>query len=356
MPRVKVTAIEYDEIKGNYDRLFTSISDRAEELANAINRIDDEIDLLERQKTVEKEAFLEATELISNNLEDHIKAVVLDAMYQSYEFNYPAYIERMLSAISANYTQMVTISSNKNVNTFNVTVDLTKLGNIADYAKAVDSVRGSFSRPVTSDPAAASRMWKEKIFKTAREGGKVFRSKKDKKTGKEIKIDVTHLYIQKYNETINARLSELPTNQAPFWYLIEHGNISAPGFNKEGTPYPVVQRINMSEQIAQHLEKAHKKAYTSLLTSIEQAISDRLWGQFGFSGTAPGLKEIEKEVVKKFKEDFTKRGPIEIETGATLSVVKGVDRVFESFRTSAGNIAVRARGAHGYFTNLVGKK
>lgn len=358
MPSIRVKAIEsYDTIRGNYNELLNSIDERADEIASIIDEIEDEEELLNREKTIDKEAFLQAVEFISDNTQKYINAGVLDAMYQTFEFNYQPYIDHMLGAIALNYENMVKIKPLTLIDyrDIDIDVDFTPLGNIEIYAEAVEATRKELPEKVTEDPKAASRMWREKIFKTAREGGKVYRHKKDRKTGKETKVDVTYKYIGRYYDTIVSRLSKLPQNKAPFWYLIEYGNINIEGFNKKGTPYPSLRELKMIGKIEATIRADFNTAYRKFSVEIENIISDKLWGEFGFKGSSPGLKSIDKEATNEIRKVFTEKKELEMTAGKILNIIKRVDADLEIYRTTANNLAVRARGARGRFVTLAGR-
>jgi hypothetical protein len=274
----------YDDIRQLRENLFAKISNRCHVLTKTLQKVEGIESYEAGRDIVEGLACIEALNYMKSGtiILDTILYAFIDACYQTKEYNYDLYIERLTSAIRANYNEIVFLSSDgKNVS-FRINLD--PLGDITEWAAAVEATREALGigKVAERDMAMASHMWMEKIYKTGREGRTIHRTKKVKGEGGKSEtsmVDVTEKYVMKYRQTIEMRLSLIPSNHAPFWYLIVHGNADAP-FGEGGTPYPNVTPSNVIQEIDRTLTQVYEMAYTTYLAKADKYLTKVLAESF----------------------------------------------------------------------------
>jgi hypothetical protein len=169
--------------------------------------LDSVLDRIQMGNIIFKDAL---TEVIIKNRERFYQILyeeTIEAATRSGEYDYPPYLERLSSSIS-----LAEISVHPKGKSLSVEINLNPLGDIVEWGNAVKETR---------DP----------------------RPSRKKKRGSE---NAAYVYWRdrgyarsKYDETIAEQLSKV--QNAPFWYLIEHGNANPPGFQVIAPAYPKVQ-------------------------------------------------------------------------------------------------------------------
>ena len=117
-------------------------------------------------------------------------------------------------------------------------------GNVEVYMEAVRN-----TRPKREADEHSSFIWREVIYKTAREGRKFFQVSRRKGRGRKKKYDRTEYIKALYNSIIAARLDRLSYSEAPFWHFLNYGvtDLQAEGDSSGGTPYPISVRTDFVE-------------------------------------------------------------------------------------------------------------
>jgi hypothetical protein len=323
---------------------FSSMEARSKELVKDLTFLDDTIDQFNANKLAEKVAYMIAIDEISTNAFEIVKAYTLKACIDSEEYNYPLYINHLMSALQLNEGNIIKLlpvktpylSGNKIIE-----VDFSSLGGVEEWADATERTRQSLDVG-KSKIGAASRMWAEKIYKAGREGGKVSRRVYDKK-GQYKKVDITEKYAGRYEATVMMRLAYTEDNKAPFWYLIEYGNASS-AMSRGGKAYPIVPAQNFVKTI----ERVLQAEFSTLFESF-RAESQRLVNEF-FK-----VNKIEVQVTKELESlsAGVKSGEVnyrEVGRKAQKSI-KTVNGIYETYVTSSGG-KLRRHGAGGRWAKL----
>jgi len=256
--------------------LFDEIAAIAEDLyENAID-LDKAITRIERESIIFSEAFLKAEEFIRKYAIDYIKLEAKKAAVKSREYDYPPFLNRLLTAIDLHKKDILFIIPHKEREEVEVILDMTPLGSIEEYAQAVIQTREVLGMG-RAPGEVASKMWKEKFYKVDREGGKVSKRKKDKKTKKVTKVDVTEKFRGRYKTTILTRLNYLGGDKAPYWYLLEHGSNNVKmSSDKGGQPYPSFGATHFVSNSENAIANAFRYAFIDFKVAIEDSYADSL--------------------------------------------------------------------------------
>lgn len=279
MPEPVLAIPEYNDIRQLRTKLFDKISNRASVLTKTLNKIDDISDLERARHLTNEIAFNEAVAFMQQvGIRETILYAFIEAAYQTKEYNFDLYIDRLTSAILANWQDMVTLSTDYDYLTTTFYIDATVLGGIQEWQDAVEYARSKLRIGKNEDIDMASHMWMEKIYRPGREGGTVKRKRVRKnKEGKkeEYEEDITERYIHKYRETIEARLSFVPTTQAPFWELIEYGNTNV-DMGRGGIPYPSFGPTHVVRDLEKTLDQLFDSAFTEYRIRADKYLSKLL--------------------------------------------------------------------------------
>lgn len=172
------------------------------------------------------------------------------ALQMNKEYDHPFFKTGLISALNDPKTIIFVASGNRSAI---VHINLNETaGSTADYAKAVKAVREMMlkGRKLVTSGEVASVFWAEKFYKPAREGGKVTRRRFNRKTREYEKRDVTAEQIEKYWNTMKARLAAAG-KPAPYWEIIDKGMAAMTG---GGTPYPVPTPTNFVGRAEQQIK------------------------------------------------------------------------------------------------------
>ena len=214
-----------------------AISDATENLVELSSDLN-QLDLLD---VVEKGAHLEAINFITDRAEDMITNAFMGAIFSSVEYNHELFIGRSQEAVKLHWREILFVQATTPGHVV-VEANFEALGNIESYANAVEEAREVLGFKMTTPPESRSIYWARNIYGVDREGRTIKVTPKGKKKSK----DVTANYLGKWKKTIKTRLSFIESGQAPWWYLINHGNQDAFA-GSSGTPYPVVQPTHFVE-------------------------------------------------------------------------------------------------------------
>lgn len=355
---VKV-AYSQSEILAQVAELTNNIADRVDDIAQYIADAAAILEDAERDSAIEKAAFVEAKQYIDDFVTSYVTTSILQAAAATVEFNWPSYLEHLTNAIVSNIEELVGITYNEGERTISVSVDLTPLGELDDWGDAVQQAREEGGFGLTEGNIMRSYFWKEKIYGVDREGNRLIKiedvsyedvQSMDDESALETGEDITDRYIGLYTNTIELRLSLIDDDKAPFWVLIEEGNVSAK-FSKDsgGIAYPTFGPANMQAKIVENISAAFSEAYDSFKSAAVKKLADIL--NVG-SGAMPigqdVYDDLEEAVVQFAEREF------QVEAKEVKPVKKEGYVYFEvkdqEFRVEAfGAGAIRLRGKGGQF-------
>ena len=322
-------------------KILNNMGNRTKELVNELTFLNGVINQWDASLLAEKSAYLMALDELSKNAFEILKLYTLQACIASEEYNYEPYINHLMGAVQLNENEIIKL---KPINTSRpseiiIDIDFSPLGLIDEWAYATDAARKALD--VGKSPiGAASKMWAEKIYGAGREGKSVTRRTKNGN------IDVTEKYAEKYESTVLMRLAYLEDNKAPFWYLIEHGNISTP-MSRGGDPYPIVKPQNFTVAI----EKILRTEFV-LLFNLYKIEAKKLVDEFFKVNTIEPqvVKEMNLLVggIKSGKVDYKKMGQ------KAQVIIKEINIIYEIFTMpTTGNVFARIKGTKGRITGLL---
>jgi len=346
MPKI---GLELSQVEKEYDKLLKKIGDNAETLTKVLEDLDTDLDELKYEKAIYGLAFGHAYSILEKNAMDVVVNAAKIGCIQSKEFNYFPYIEHLTNAIKGNTEGLVLITPNKSTETVEIKVDFSPLGHVDSWGDAIKAVRkklqelGLSRRSYISEPATASRMWAEKIYKTAREGGKVPRTRKAKgsKRGdnKFEKVDVTADYKWRYKATIEARLAELSKGEAPYWYLIEHGNVNMSSDRGGGEAYPTFGATNFIKLAGDKLKKFWEEAFDWAEKKAEEFLADTLPKEYGFEGGTKSFREMEEDVIRQALDAVDKQILGTTKSQRLITQIRENNRIVDIVETATGRLA-----------------
>ena len=348
-----------------------SINEAADEYKSWVGEVDNLLSEVKAKKTIEKQAFIQACQIIETVASKIIKISALEACVKTGEFNYEPYVSHLLNAIDSHIDKIIKIDMRTGRGAppkeLKMKLDFTPLGTISSWISAITSFRGGKlgrTRGITKwkgkgssrrGQDLASSMWREKIYMVDREGGQVIRLKKrttvNKKTGEERTttetINETAKFKGKYGETIRGRLSYLEPGTAPYWYLIEHGN-SLLQFGG-GTPYPKFAPTNFIRETELLFMEMWKRAYGQMVGKVEKVITSEFYKAYGIRGTSPSLDNAPKDVQKQVNKDIVevargyKRGKLTKGKMRVLKTIETTDVIYEEVYQRTGRLSLSRR-------------
>ncbi len=355
-----MTGERYDsqeDILGIVDDITRSLSLRMDELTDKVNELKSYANRLEAEETLSELAYSLTMDSIVDTFESIIEFEVLSACIKTVEYNYGRYVDHLLDAIQLNINDLVSIKPSRYSNP-EVSVNFKILGDVSLWGEVVTKAyelivkenaqgsskfHGSRGVPI-KDVSVRSRIWMEKVYKTAREGGSVSKTRKvrSNNAGKSIwveeTVDITDRYSELYERTISKRLSLLPSNKAPYWYIIDKGNASTKIKGHSGTPYPIFPPTNMTENIAKSIERNYIKLYNDYLGEVRELISNNF--------NEERIVDIINKKVTNLEQTDTELDKV-IDYG--IEVIKLADSSIEFYRRNSGKVGYNVRGAGGRF-------
>ena len=338
-----INAASLDEVfkqeAKNIDIIIEDIENRIRELESSAETGEFTGTRGELENAIFRRAFLETVEVIEDKALNFLVTEAIRAVVVTQEFNYDLYAQHLLGAMESNKESLIGIIPYVGKKAIEVKINLNILGRPEEWGKAIKAYReqrmlGKVSR---QDKGVGSKIWREKIYGVGREGGQVKRYYK--KLGGS--VDVTEKYKNQYRETIEGRLANVPSNKAPFWYLIEHGNASTGDklkLDTDGVPYPVFGPTNF----ARNSEEAIASAFVQIWTQYEQAARDL-------------IENLEDERVKELREKTEKKleaGEITVAKGKLADRIRIDEGNLESYNNAKG-VIIRLRDPKtGYFAKV----
>lgn len=292
--------------------LLDKVADIAETLYDNVLDLDRTLTIIEKEDIIFNKAFLEASDFVKNYAIDYLQLEVRKAAAVSKEYDYPPFLIRLLEAIRIHQNEILQIVPHREREEVEVIIDMSPLGDIDEYVQVVRKAKEALGLGKIGDSLAASKIWREKIYRVDREGGTVPRTRKDRKTGSISVEDVTSKYKGKYERTILTRLAFLSADKAPYWYLLEHGTTGDIGTrSKRGTPYPSFGPTNFVSKSEFAIAKAFKEAFQDFRTAIEDSFADSLIEDYlkETGKKADTIKEV-IEVMKEAPSIFIERGQV----------------------------------------------
>lgn len=296
------------------ENIFNAIAKKAEDLQEAVQ---DVIDTVTNMPNADIDyyagelAYTNVLDLIYEQMYNIIEEGTLKACIDSVEYNYQPYIEHLLGAIRANLSDLIGVYPNYGNRSVLVRTSFELLGDIHEWTAISDA---AIERKIP-DRAVRAQIWKEKIYSTARLGGKVYRKRKNKK-GKTTRRDVTEKYTHKYAETIEKRLSLTSHNKAPFWYFIQWGNV---GESTEAEyVFPVVHPTYFVSSIANRIAQIYEDNYENYFQKARQYLLDNIVDYNEGDGGGP---------VEEIPEPPTEEG----DDDAIVDIIEDIDHVYKRY-------------------------
>lgn len=310
------------DFAGEELRLLLSIVDSARNFISNLDKLESE-----GRDSIKKMAHLAAINTVKEKAFSVLRRHFIQAIIDSVEYNHYLFVERSLAALETHRNDLIElIASGNKPGSIEVILNMHLLGTIDEYAEAVEATREELNIGKIPNAEIRSAIWQEKIYGVAREGITVTKLKKTKDGGEE-EEDVTDRYVGLWEKTIRTRLNYLRPNSAPWWYIINYGNLGLSFPEKsEGTPYPVIEPTYFLDKVKAELEVLfdayYENALNNTLTDFARAVSD----------------EVE-DFTEKYLEAFRKYTP---ETRSkTLDTIIYNNKVWDLYITSRGKIGLR---------------
>ena len=327
------------EVLTHTDFQFTEtkfLRDVADAIHNATDNLielSSDLDEIDLRDAVEKGAHLEAINFVTERAEEMITTAFMQAIFDTVEYNHELFIGRSLEAIQAHWQNILYIVPNSPGSVF-VEADFNVLGDIETYAAAAAQARETLGFKMTGGPESRSIYWARNIYGVDREG----RTIKVTPTGHKKSKDVTTNYLGKWVTTIKTRLSFIESGQAPWWYILNYGNIDAFA-ESQGMPYPVVQPTHFVEVLEMQVHDIFNRIYRESLQGWKEWYADNLADDFSlddFGDFDNVANVIEPELVKQIEQQ-EERKP----SNKTIGFVKQDGKVYEQYITSNGKLGQR---------------
>ena len=288
------------------------------------------------------------------------------ACIESGEYDYPPYISKLIHAIVAVNNGLFEF----NLNDKSIHINMRLLGHFDQWIAAANKVRLEFQigesrkakRPIDGMESAL-KFWTEKIYKPAREGLPVPEppptaklSPETREMGKLLKPKVSADQESKYSRVIQARLDLFSNKEAPFWEVLNNGNMT-PGHGGTSAPYPTFPPTNFVEDASRGLTLLFRESIRIYTEKTEEALLKSFTTDIGGVTPTPsgGVKKDYERPVKERVERLVSMARIgatmreELPAWKTIDIVKAIDVTYEIYASSLGNIFVRARGPKGQF-------
>lgn len=325
---------QYEEMLERADKSLDTASTNLTLLKKVLAQIRDD-------NVIIKDAFLKVVEKAIPKLNEYFMEQVVAGAMRSGEYAYGPYLQQLVKA-AKNVT--ITPSLDK-TNRFIIKVDTSKFGHIDEWATAVKATRRQLEAESNSkfknkkarkfNIDLASHMWKEKIYRPAREGSTYSKRIYDRKTRSY--SEATLGDTGKYDRTIELRLANLPdSSHAPFWYLLEHGNTNVKTLSAGGTPYPVVQ----PQRIVEKFTRVAKSMLDAMIAE-QMSISEREFFTEIEKGTGLKFTTTLRTLLKDYESQVTlvinSLGDIKkVDINGTIAKITTANKTYEIVRTSRG--------------------
>ena len=351
------------------DRLGQDLDAIQEEVRKA----EQVIDVVTASKAAAKAGYIIAVdEILVGGAGSLATEVLLDAAIracmESGEYDYPLYLEKLITAIlSVNNGLFEFDLNNKSIN-----VNMTPLGHFDQWIAAANKVRLEFQigesrkakRPIDGMESAL-KFWTEKIYKPAREGLPIPEppptdrlTPEMRGAGKLLRPKVSADQESKYSKVIQARLDIFSDKEAPFWEVLNNGNMT-PGHGGTSAPYPTFPPTNFVEDASRGLTLLFRESIRIYTEKTKEALLRTFIGDMGVEATPTPGGGVKKDYVRPVKERVKRQvaiitvggtiGEGKYEPWKTLDIIEAIDVTYEIYASSLVNIFVRARGPKGQF-------
>lgn len=244
------------EVLENYIRYRRELKDK---IARYDNDLDYELANLEIR--AEERTRQTGTEILIEN--------AILAIENTKEFDLPEFKQRLVNAIRDSRT--ITIQHDNSNPIVRINLEVTA-GTLEDYFAGVEAARANLGIGSTRTPKRRthkesgddlpSRIWRDKIYSSAREGG-IKNPKSDKERGNVAK------FASQYYRTIEARLAAM-NSMAPWWYILEYGTPDSSG---TGFPYPVFSGQGFVANSIPLIKSAYLRILDSMHSNIFETYS-----------------------------------------------------------------------------------
>ncbi len=326
----------YWDIQITETQLLIDVADAISDATERLRKLSEDVDQVELRKAVEKAAHVEAINFITDRAEQFLTDAFMQAIFNTVEYNHALFIGRSQEAIQMHWREVLSViplSPGK----VRVDVDFNPLGDIETYAAAVEAAREALGFKMTSAPESRSIYWARNIYGVSREGAKIGKTL-DRGPGKTQTIDITSSYLGKWETTIKTRLGFLESGQAPWWYILNHGNVDA--FSESsGTPYPVIQGTHFIEVLETQIKEIFNQIYRESLQGWEEWYADLIAEDYGldqFDDFDVIASTIEPEVVKQIERQEELKP-----TNKAMGTIEQDGKVYDLYVTSRGRIGKR---------------
>ena len=309
--------------------VVNAISDAAENLVE----LSDDLKEIDLRDSIKKGAHLEAINFITEHAEEMIINSFMTALFNSVEYNHELFIGRSQEAVQIHWQEILSVVPASPGNVV-VNANFEVLGDVESYAAAVQAARESLGFKMTSSPESRSIYWARNIYGVDREGGTVRVTPAGHKKSK----DVTVNYLGKWKKTVSTRLNYIEHGQAPWWYLINHGNQDA--FSESsGIPYPVVQPQHFVEVLEAQVLDIFNRIYSESLQKWEEWYADAIADDYGlkeFDDTDNILQVVEPKLAEQIE-----RQEVLEPTNKTIGFIEQDGKTYELYVSVSGKISRR---------------
>lgn len=323
----------YSDIQFTETKLLDDVADAISDAAEKLIRLSSDIDQIELRKSIEKAAHIEAVNFITERAEEMTTNAFMEAIFNTVEYNHELFIGRSQEAIATHWREILYIVPNSPGNVL-VEADFNVLGDVESYATAVDATREALGFKMTSSPESRSIYWARNIYGVDREGGTIRVTPAGHKRSK----DVTTNYLGKWKKTIKTRLGFIEAGLAPWWYLINYGNVDA--FDESsGMPYPVVQATHFVEELEMQVLDIFKRIYKESLQEWETWYANAIAEDYGldkFDDFDTIASVIESEIVETIERQEELKP-----TNKTLGYIEQDGKIYDLYVSSRGKIGKR---------------
>jgi hypothetical protein len=335
------TTYSPEGVRWNEENLMSEIAYAVSEHEHRLRQLELTLNELRDTQAIDKYAHLQAFNEIQDRAWQFLLVEIQKATEQTEEYNIPLFTNQMDGALFAHKYDLITIEDDGIPGYITVNIHMELLGTPEQYAKAVGEARKEVSKKPVPDAAIRSKIWQEKIYDVDRKGGKVFRSKKNKK-GESEKVDVTERYVGKYTQTIIKRLEKLgDITLAPWWYYINFGNISLEGATDEsGIPYPEIYPTNFVEKIKTGIYSAFRDIFYGILDEAERLYTELLKDDYNLKGETKLVDDIIHEQSRYTLEEILELSRY-AEGHKTIITLRYNNTVYDLYRTSGGRLGAR---------------
>lgn len=306
-----------------------AISDATENLVE----LSDDLRELDLANSVKRGAHLEAINFITDRAEDMITNAFMTAIFSSIEYNHELFIGRSQEAVTTHWREILSVIPTSPGNVI-VETNFDVLGDIESYAAAVQQARESLGFKMTTSPESRSIYWARNIYGVDREGRTIKVTPKGQKKSK----DVTANYLGKWKTTVSTRLGYIAAGQAPWWYLVNYGNVGT-FEDSEGTPYPVVEPTHFVEVLEAQVLDIFYRIYRESLDAWEEWYADAIADDYGLK-EFDDPDEVLRVIEPKIAEQIERQEVLE-PTNKTVGFIRQDNKTWELYVSENGRISRR---------------